>query len=85
MGTIIILLIVIGLPLLFVLILIRMLKGPSGKSDNTMNAKETRMIQEMHHGFSKMEDRIEALETILMERERSGKHSTESTTHHEGF
>lgn len=28
---------------------------------------ETRLIQELHQGFSRLEDRVEALEAILME------------------
>ena len=61
METIWILLIVIGLPLLFVLVLVNMLKGGSKSKSSAETAAETRMIQEMYHGFSKMEDRIEAL------------------------
>jgi phage shock protein B len=33
---------------------------------------EARMIQEMHRGFVRMEQRIEALETLLLEREQGG-------------
>ena len=32
--------------------------------------EETEMVQEMHKQLSRMEERIEALETILIERER---------------
>ncbi len=39
-------------------------EGSSGK----MTAEETRLIQEVHRGLQKMEDRIEALETLLMDR-----------------
>ena len=31
-------------------------------------AEDTRMIQEIHQGLSRMEERIEALETILFDR-----------------
>ena len=34
---------------------------------------ETRLIQELHGGLLRMEKRIEALETILLERERKEK------------
>ena len=37
---------------------------PAGDED------ETRMIQEIYHGLTKMEDRIETLETLLMDSER---------------
>ncbi len=33
---------------------------------------ESRMLQEMYHGLSKMEQRIETLETLLLEREKRG-------------
>ena len=36
---------------------------------------ETRMIQEMYQGLVRMEERIEALETILLEKDGKGRHS----------
>ncbi len=45
--------------------------GISARSRDAQG-EETRMIQEIYQGLSKMEARVEALETILMEhRERS--------------
>jgi phage shock protein B len=32
------------------------------------NPEESRMIQEMYHGFNRMAERVEALETILLDR-----------------
>ena len=32
--------------------------------------EETKMIQDIYKGLSKMEERVEALETILMDRQR---------------
>lgn len=43
--------------------------GLSGK-DKQAQAEETRMIQDIYHGLSKMEERVEALETILIERQK---------------
>mmetsp|Transcript_24593 Transcript_24593/g.11769 ORF Transcript_24593/g.11769 Transcript_24593/m.11769 type:complete len:84 (-) Transcript_24593:459-710(-) len=43
--------------------------GISGK-EKRENAKETKMIQDIYHGLSKMEERVEALETILIERQK---------------
>jgi len=40
------------------------------KNEKKANAEETKMIQDIYYGLSKMEERIEALETILMERQR---------------
>ncbi len=43
--------------------------GISGK-DKTAHAEETKMIQDIFNGLSKMEERVEALETILIERRK---------------
>ncbi len=43
--------------------------GPSRRSKDEV-AEETRMIQAIYHQLAKMEDRIEALETLLVDRER---------------
>ena len=44
--------------------------GGFSKKDKKNQADETRMIQEIYHGLSKMEERVEALETILIERQK---------------
>jgi len=41
--------------------------GKSGKSD----ADETRLIQEIYHGLQRMEKRVETLETIIIDTERT--------------
>jgi phage shock protein B len=43
----------------------RMMKGRPRESDTD----EARVIQEIHQGLIRMEERLEALETIIMERE----------------
>ena len=51
-------------------IIIRALRGGSSKKkDVKMEASETRMIQEIYHGLTKMETRIDSLETILLSKE----------------
>jgi phage shock protein B len=45
----------------------RLRHGGIGAKDKTNWNEETRLIQEMHRDLAKMEKRIEALETILME------------------
>ena len=47
----------------------------SGGSKRTAktDAEETRLIQELHHGLSKMMDRVETLETLLFEDEQRKK------------
>ncbi|MCK5686762.1 phage-shock protein [bacterium] len=68
----------IGATILFIatlgLILIGIIKvaktGGIFKKDRKTNAEETKMIQDIYYGLSKMEERIEALETILIERKK---------------
>ncbi len=40
------------------------------------DAEETKLIQEMHRNLEKLENRIESLETIILEHERAGKGAT---------
>lgn len=49
--------------------------GRSGISKGTgqSQTEEAKVIQEIYHGLSRMEERIEALETILMERQEKDK------------
>ena len=42
-------------------------EGISGKH-RRFQAEEAGMIQEIYHGMSRLEERVESLETILMER-----------------
>ncbi len=44
--------------------------GGLSKKDKQSRAEETQMIQDIYHGLSKMEERIETLETILIERQK---------------
>ncbi len=45
---------------------IRILKGGASRKDQ---AEDSRIIQEIYQGLSRMEARVEALETILLDRE----------------
>lgn len=58
------------------LLAIRSPSGGSGISskDRQRLAEEARMVQEMYDGLSQLETRIEALETILMERQGKDRH-----------
>jgi phage shock protein B len=44
--------------------------GGISKKDRQTHADETKMIQDIYNGLTKMEERIEALETILIERQK---------------
>jgi len=69
--------IVIALPLIIIagaiLLAIKIIKGGTSSGDPKEQANETRMIQEIYQGLIRMEERVEALETILIEREKGGK------------
>ena len=53
----------------FVLALKKIQVGGSMRESGRLSADETRLIQEIHQGLTKMEERVEALETILLDRE----------------
>ena len=53
-----------------ILMSIKILKGGFSRKGQGVQEKEARMIQEMYQGLSQMEKRVEALETILLEKER---------------
>lgn len=44
--------------------------GGLSKKEREAHAEETKMIQDIFNGLSKMEERVEALETILIERRK---------------
>jgi hypothetical protein len=44
--------------------------GGLSKKEKLAHAEETQMIQDIYHGLSKMEERVETLETILIERKK---------------
>lgn len=46
-----------------------------GRETRTSEADEARMIQDIYHGLMKMEERVEALETLLMDTQRKGTKS----------
>ncbi len=53
-----------------ILIAIKILKGGVSRQGQKFQAEEARMIQEIYQGLSRMEERVEALETIILDRER---------------
>lgn len=71
MGGFILFLATVGL---IVIGIIRAAKtGGISKKDRKAQDEETRMIQDIYHGLSKMEERVEALETILIERRKKDR------------
>ena len=52
-----------------IVISIKLLKGGTSRKDQ---AEDSKIIQEIYKGLSRMEERVEALETILLDREKEG-------------
>ncbi|MCG6537337.1 MAG: hypothetical protein L7F78_22155 [Syntrophales bacterium LBB04] len=61
---------IFGFPLLVVagLFTIWALKITRGRDDDQRRDEETKLIQEIHQGLIRMDQRIEALETIILDR-----------------
>jgi len=51
---------------------LKIIKGGGGNRDLRESSDETQLIQDIYHGLMKMEERVEALETLLLDRERKG-------------
>ncbi len=52
-----------------ILLSIKLLKGRSSRKDQVDDSK---VVQEIYQGLSRMEERVEALETILLDRDKRG-------------
>ena len=46
---------------------VNVMRGGAGKKGKERDAVETREFQEMQRGFTRMEQRIEALETLMLD------------------
>ncbi len=57
------------------LMAVNILKGGISAKGRRSQAEEARVIQEIYEGLNRMETRVEALETLLMERDEKGQHS----------
>lgn len=53
-----------------ILIAIRIIKGGGTRRDQAQEVDEAKMIQEIYQGLSRMEERVEVLETILLDRDK---------------
>lgn len=54
---------------------LKILKGNEGGRGGESDREETRLIQELHRGLQRMEERVDALETLLLDK------STHRKTH----
>ena len=49
---------------------VALLRG--GKRSHSLDEDESKLMQELYHGLTKMEQRVESLETLLLDREKRG-------------
>ncbi len=56
-----------------ILMAIKIIKGGVSRAGQKSQAEEARMIQEIYEGLSKMEQRIDSLETIILDRKREDR------------
>ena len=52
------------------LMAIRLIKGGVSRKHQQLDADEAKMIQEIYQGLTRMEERVESLETILLDRKK---------------
>lgn len=69
LGVLMIPLLAIALPVILILGLARIFTGRPVRRNPQQEAEEARIMQELHHGMARLEDRVENLETIVLERE----------------
>lgn len=55
--------------------IVRIIRGPRARAEDRDQQEEARLMQELHQGLTRMEQRIEALETILLEKDKKGQQS----------
>ena len=58
-----------------ILMAIKILKGGFSRKGQKLQAEEAKMIQEIYQGLSRMEERVEALETIILDSKRKDRTS----------
>lgn len=56
-----------------ILMAIKIIKGGVSRKGQNLQTDEAKKIQEIYQGLSRMEERIEALETIILDRDRKDR------------
>jgi phage shock protein B len=56
-----------------ILLAIKFFKGGFSRVNRKQQSEETKMIQEIYQGLSRMEERVEALETILLDGDKEDR------------
>ena len=57
-----------------IIMAIKTIKGRGSSAGGKSQSEEAMMIQEIYAGLSRMEERVDSLETILLHKERAGKY-----------
>ena len=73
---------IFGIPLAAViggilLAMLKILRSGSSRAEGELRAEETRLIQEIHEGLVRMEERVEALETLLLDRDERAREAAD--------
>ena len=73
----IIALIGVSIPIIAILsvtfiVCLKIMYGSQSARSGKLVDEETRLIQDIYHGLLKMEERVESLETLLLDREKRG-------------
>lgn len=55
------------------LVALKILKGDGSRRSGEADVEETRLIQELHRGLTRLEERVESLETLLLEKSKDRK------------
>jgi len=58
-----------------ILMAIKILKGGLSRTDQKAQAEEAKMVQEIYESLSRMEQRVESLETIILDRKGKDRES----------
>ncbi len=56
-----------------ILMAIKIIKGGVSRKGQNLQTDETKKIQEVYQGLSRMEERVETLETIILDRDRKDR------------
>ncbi|MBC8394205.1 MAG: phage-shock protein [Deltaproteobacteria bacterium] len=56
-----------------ILIAIKVFRGGVSRSGQKLQSDEARMIQEIYQGLSRMEERVETLETLILDQDRKDR------------
>jgi len=54
----------------FMVLALKILRGNRRRRTGPESEEETRMIQEIYSGLARLDERVEALETLVLDRER---------------